>query len=391
MSEKEKSSFSDIYLSNKIDEKNWSRPVKLGTNINTGRDEFAPFIAPDNKTMYYSSNRKDMGIGGADIYKVTRKDDTWLNWTDPVNVGRPLNTRAFDSYMSIDASGMVFTAQSGRTIDGGNLDIFVLNERPIKIGLKGVVTDEKTDETIIATLLLKKDGNAIDTLNADTGDGTYETKLPDEGKYELEVSAEGYFPKSGKVILMNLVNDTTVFKDFALKPIKKNVILTGTIYDAKTNEPIESSIVANLRLNSDIGFKKATDKGYYESELVKTGWYILTASAEGYLNSTDSIESVGGEATLISKEFYLDPIEIGSTVRLNNIFFDFDKTTLKSESFIELDKVVDFLNNNGSVEIEIAGHTDSKGSDDYNLNLSQGRAQAVVDYLIQNGIDDFRL
>lgn len=391
LSEKENSAFSDIYLSNKVDEKNWTRPVKLGTNINTPRDEFAPFIAPDDKTMYYSSNRKDMGIGGADIYKVTRKDDTWLNWTDPVNVGRPLNTRAFDSYMSIDGAGMVFTAQSGSTVDGGNLDIFWLNERPVKIELKGVITNEKTQEAITATIMIKKDGQPLDTLNSGSGAGSYETKLQEEGDYTLDVSAEGYFPKSGKFSLNNLLNDTIVFKDFALKPLKKNVILSGTVYDAKTNQPISSNVVANLRSNSKIGFKKKTDEGYYENELEKTGWYILTASAEGYLNATDSIESVGGEVTLLSKDFYLDPIEVGSTVRLNNIFFDFDKTTLKSESFVELDKVVDFLNNNNTVEIEIAGHTDSKGSDDYNLNLSQGRAQAVVDYLIQNGIDNFRL
>ena len=88
---------------------------------------------------------------------------------------------------------------------------------------------------------------------------------------------------------------------------------------------------------------------------------------------------------------YLSPIEIGLTVRLNNIYFDFDKTTLKSESFVELNKVVDFLKQNPSVEIEIAGHTDNKGADEYNLNLSQGRSQSVVDYIVSQGVDQSRL
>ena len=78
-------------------------------------------------------------------------------------------------------------------------------------------------------------------------------------------------------------------------------------------------------------------------------------------------------------------------MRLKNIYFDFDKTTLKTESFTELDKVVDFLKQNRSVEIEISGHTDNKGSDDYNLNLSHGRSQSVVDYLTGQGIESFRL
>ncbi|MDZ7647224.1 MAG: OmpA family protein [Cytophagales bacterium] len=106
---------------------------------------------------------------------------------------------------------------------------------------------------------------------------------------------------------------------------------------------------------------------------------------------SDSVEVVSEEITPVVKNIYLTPIEVGLTVRLKNIYFDFDKTTLKSESFVELDKVVDFLKRNSSVSIEISGHTDSKGSDSYNENLSQGRSQAVVDYLISQGIDSSRL
>ena len=153
----------------------WGRPIKLDNTINTGRDEFAPFLAPDNKTLYYSSNRKDMGIGGSDIYKVTRLDDTWLKWSAPVNVGRPLNTRAFDAYMSVDNNKNVFTTQSGSTIDGGNLDIFWLQLKDIKIRIKGVVLDQKSGEVVPnAEMTLVKNQKLIDTLSVDD-DGTYTT------------------------------------------------------------------------------------------------------------------------------------------------------------------------------------------------------------------------
>jgi outer membrane protein OmpA-like peptidoglycan-associated protein len=131
--------------------------------------------------------------------------------------------------------------------------------------------------------------------------------------------------------------------------------------------------------------------GRYEQEIKTLGKYMFTASAEGYLNATDSIVVDDKELTPFVKDIVLQPIEVGVTVRLKNIYFDFDRTTLKSESFVELDKVVDFLKQNPHVEIEISGHTDSKGSDDYNLNLSQGRSQSVVDYLVSQGIDEFRL
>ena len=97
------------------------------------------------------------------------------------------------------------------------------------------------------------------------------------------------------------------------------------------------------------------------------------------------------EVTPVTKDLQLQPIEVGVTVRLKNIYFDFDKTTLKNESFTELNKVVDFLKSNPSVEIEISGHTDSKGSDDYNASLSQGRSEEVVNYIISQGIDSYRL
>lgn len=131
--------------------------------------------------------------------------------------------------------------------------------------------------------------------------------------------------------------------------------------------------------------------GKYEKEVSKLGWYMITASAEGYLNATDSVEANDDALSPFSRDLYLAQIEVGLTVRLKNIYFDFDRTTLKDESFPELNKVVDFLKQNESVEIEISGHTDNRGSDEYNVNLSQGRSQAVVDYIIGQGIDEFRL
>ena len=135
---------------------------------------------------------------------------------------------------------------------------------------------------------------------------------------------------------------------------------------------------------------EATD-GMYEQDIARKGWYVMTASAAGYLNATDSIQVTSDDESPFIKDIYLQPIEVGLTVRLKNIYFDYDKTTLKSESFVELNKVIDFLKSNGTVEIEISGHTDSKGSDTYNETLSQGRSQAVVDYLISQGIDSGRL
>ncbi|MEM9857982.1 MAG: OmpA family protein [Bacteroidota bacterium] len=390
-SEKENSTFSDLYLTQKQGD-SWTRPVKLAAPLNTSRDEFGPFLAPDDKTMYFASNRKTEGsVGGMDIWKSTRLDDSWLNWSAPVNVGRPLNTRAFDSYMSIDTYGNIFTTQSGRTIDGGNLDIFQLIEKPINITLRGFVSDQKTGDSIGANIIISKGDVPVDTVKVENGEGTYSTiEIDPQTSYSFIVSSEGYANTPGELEVGRVMSDTVMIKDFSLIPLKKNALLSGTVYDQKTDEIIPALLEIE-KAEGDRIYRKRLENGYYETELVDLAWYNITAKAEGYINGLDSVQYLTEEQTLLTKDIYLMPIEIGTTVRLENIFFDFDKTTLKSESFVELDKVVEFLNSNSSLEIEIAGHTDSKGGDDYNINLSQGRAEAVVNYLIENGIDEFRL
>lgn len=389
-SEKENSEFNDLYLIKNMGNNDWSRPEKLSGNINTGRDEFAPFLAPDDKTMYFSSTRKDMGIGYSDIYKTVRLDDTWINWSDPVNVGRPLNTRAYDAYFSMDTHNNVFTTQSGNTIDGGNLDIFSLQLKDISITIKGLVIDQKSGLEISgAHLLLSKNDANIDTLMS-SENGTYESILNEgNGDFNLAASLVGYLPGSVSFSIGDVINDTTIIQDIRLQPERKQVFVNGIVYNAKTNEPIKSTIAIDF-LN-DQKSQTTNDEGFYESEMIEKGWYTITAKAEGFLTNTDSVNFDDEDQTLYEKNIYLQPIEVGTTVRLENIFFDFDKTTLKEESFIELNKVVEFLNDNPTIEIEIAGHTDSKGADDYNLNLSQGRAQAVVDYITSEGIESFRL
>ncbi|MEM6361031.1 MAG: OmpA family protein [Bacteroidota bacterium] len=389
-SEKENSTFSDLYLT-KREGDGWSRPIKLAAPLNTSRDEFGPFLAPDDKAMYFASNRKENSVGGMDIWKTWRLDDSWLNWSEPVNVGRPLNTRAFDSYMSVDTHGNIFTTQSGRTIDGGNLDIFQLIERPITITLKGFVSDKKSGDGIGAQIIISKDNLAIDTIKVENGEGTYSTTdIKPESDYSFLVSSEGYANTPGELEVGKVMNDTVMLKDFMLIPLKKNPLLSGTVYDEKTNE-IVPALLEIRKMDGERVYRKKLETGYYEAELTEINWYMITASAEGYINGLDSVEYSSDDQSLLTRDIYLKPIEVGTTVRLENIFFDFDKTTLKSESFVELDKVVEFLNSNPSVEVEIAGHTDSKGGDDYNMNLSQGRAEAVVNYLIENGIEGLRL
>lgn len=389
-SEIENSIRSDLYITHDLGDGQWSRPEKL--KISNNSDEFGPFIGPDNKTLYFASDRSAPGKqGGADIYKSERLDDSWNNWSEPVNLGKPINTAAGDAYFTIDANGNVYTSRANSRVDGGNLDIFMLIPKNIKVKIAGVVLNAKNNQSLAANVVVSlKDQKPI-TLKVPIS-GKFETRIPEIDQYVVSATAEGFLPKEETFSVPPLQGDTTLNIEILLTPVAKKLVLTGTVYNKKDNTPVSAKVVITRPPTRVAPVVLQTNaSGQYEHDITAMGWYSLSGSAEGFLNAADSVEVVSEEQTPIQKDLYLQPIEVGVTVRLKNIYFDFDKTTLKPESFTELNKVVDLLKQNPSVEIEIAGHTDSKGSDDYNRNLSQGRSQAVVDYIISQGIDNYRL
>ena len=388
-SEVENSQNSDLYATHLQPDGTWSRPVKL--KLSTSLDDVGPFIGPDQATLYFGSARQSPGRqGGVDIYKSMRLDDTWTNWGEPVNLGKPINTGGLDYYFTMDNAGNVFTSRANKALEGAQLDLYMLVPKEFKINLVGIVYNQKTKDPIPADVVLKI--AAKDPLKLkSTTDGKFETKFSEVKGFSLDASASGFLPKSQDITLPVLNSDTTVYVDIYLTPVAKKLILAGTVYDKKTDKPVGSKLTITIKGDKKTNFKLDAADGKYEQEIPKTGWYMLSAAAEGYINAVDSVSVDDPDMSPVTKDVYLQPIEIGLTVRLKNIYFDFDKTSLKSQSFVELNKVVDFLKQNHTVEIEISGHTDSKGSDDYNLNLSQGRSQAVVDYLISQGIDSSRL
>ncbi|MFZ6014462.1 MAG: OmpA family protein [Bacteroidota bacterium] len=388
-SEKAGSISSDLYASHAQPDGSWSRPQLL--KISSPLDDVGPFIDPNQKVLYFASARQALGRQGqTDIYKTNRLDDTWNNWSAPVNVGKPINTSGEDFYFTVDRSGNVITSRANKAMEGAQLDLYMLVPKTIRINLNGMVLNQKTNEPLQANVEVKpkeKDPVKLRT----TASGKYETKLPEVAEFTVAASAEGFNAKDETVKVPLLNNDTTLTVDILLMPRPKQLMLTGNVYNKKTDQLITAKLDIALKGDKKVDLKNEAAGGKYEQAIPKIGWYMITATSEGFLNTTDSVWINDPDVTPVIKDLYLQPIEVGVTVRLKNIYFDFDKTTLKKESFVELNKVVDFLKENSSVEIEISGHTDNKGSDDYNINLSQGRSQAVVDYLISQGIESFRL
>jgi outer membrane protein OmpA-like peptidoglycan-associated protein len=300
----------DIYVCFLTSNGTWTEPKSLGKTINLPDfDEMTPYMAADGVTLYFSSNRPG-GLGDNDIWMTKRLDKTWQKWSEPQNLGSPINSADWDAFFTLDAGGEY--AYLTNSVDGyGKSDIvrvkLLEREKPDPVVLvSGNVYNKKTNEPLSASLVYETLPDGAEAGNGVSSplDGSFKIVLPYDKNYLIKATADKFFAQS-----------------------------------------------ENLNLDS----------------LVKSGYRE------------------------IHKDLYLVPIEIGQVVRLNNVFFDFDKWDLRPESFVELDRVVTLLKENPAIEIEMSAHTDSYGTDEYNFKLSDNRAKSVMEYILSKGVSANRI
>lgn len=214
----------DLYVSTKNQDGTFTKPKRLAGNINSDFNEFAPFLASDNKTLYFSSDRPG-GLGQSDIYKCERLDSTWLAWSEPVNLGAPINTPEKDGYYVTDARGeYAYLVSEQNSFGGADIVRIKLTKeqiaRPV-ILLNGHVTDAKTKKTIDATLEYNVYPDDVDEGVAHTKhpSGEYKLVLPYGENYAINVYAKGYVPYYDTISLAYSGEYKEVKRDYALVPL----------------------------------------------------------------------------------------------------------------------------------------------------------------------------
>lgn len=291
--------------------------MNLGRVINTPYAEFSPFLHPDGKTLYFSSNGHP-GLGGLDVFKATRlRADSWTEWSEPVNLGKEINTPYNDWGYQFDAHGDKAYFAVGNRLDGfGGSDIYTVSLPGMfqpggVLSVSGKVTDPSGN--FLSADLRWNDlvaGREVGRATSDPQNGEYIIHLPTGGKYAYYAEKPGYMGQS-----------------------------------------------ENLDLTEELGYRE------YVMDIVL---YPISKPAE-------------------------DLPRLVAEIRMNNVFFDFDKASLRSESKLELDRWVKMLKENPSVSLEIDGHTDSIGTESYNLGLSERRVKSVARYIEDQGIGAGRL
>jgi outer membrane protein OmpA-like peptidoglycan-associated protein len=302
----------DLYVSFMQDDSVWTEPLNLGKVVNTAAEESGPFLAADDKTLYFSS-KGFSGYGGSDVYASVRLDDTWTNWSPPENLGPEINSPLEDLFFNIPANSEY--AYYSRGVSETNTDIFrvklpIMRSPEIWVTVKGKLVDAKTGEPIGAKIIYEKlpDGTVAGITQSDPKTGEYEIKLPAGYLYGIRAEAKDHISENQNLDLRNITAETVIdHKDFMLDPIGVAVI------------------------------------------------------------------------------------EADAVITLNNIFFDFDKATLKPESFPELNRIVTLMNERPTMQVDIAGHADATGDSGYNKGLSRRRAESVQKHLVGKGVTESRI
>lgn len=392
----------DIFVSTKDDKGKWSKPEQVQGGLNTAYDEGACTFSPDGREMYLTQCVEDASYPRfAQIVKSSRSDASWGKVSE-VKITNDTLTAYAHPAISPDNEWLYFVSD----MPGGKGGLDIWRVRFTSAGMGGVENlgspiNTEGDEMFP---VFRPNGDLYFSSNGHPGMGGLDifiAKVGSDRKYHLEhpgyplnsqgddfgMTFEGPYNRGFFSSNRGDGRGWDHIYSFENPEIVQNVV--GWVYEQDGYELHEAEvfIVANDGTNQRIGVKS---DGSFSYQVTPGVDYLFLATCKGYLNHKEELSVKQAEE---SEEYTLQFAlpSISSPVLIENIFYDFDKATLREESTEALDKLVEMLNENPNITIEMAAHCDSRGADAYNKRLSQKRAESVVNYLIEHGIAPERL
>ncbi len=349
----------DLYWSKKVGNR-WSKPKNLGSAVNSRYWDSQPSFSIDGKTLYFTSNRPG-GKGGKDIWKTTLDENG--RWTKAVNMGERINTDKDEVCPFIHYDDQTLYFSSNGHVGMGGFDIFYCRKvddslwtMPVNIGYPINTAGDEMNLIVGAS-------GSMAVFSSDKLEGYGGQDL-----YSFELYKEA-------------------------QPIP-TTYMKGIVFDEKSKQPLAADFrIIDLENGKEVvsAFADAVT-GSFLISLPANKNYALNVSMEGYLFYSENIELLSGTPEQpFLKNVPMKKLLVGESVVLKNVFFETNKYDLKDESRVELLKLRDFMQNNPAVIIEISGHTDNVGNDNDNQTLSEHRAQAIYNFLVENGIEADRL
>jgi outer membrane protein OmpA-like peptidoglycan-associated protein len=342
----------------------WTEPELVRGINNSKADDFSPVLSPDGQTLYFASSRPG-GQGGNDLYKSTLGANN--RFSTPENLGDKINTPGNDNFPGIAPDGTLYFSSDGHP-GLGKLDLFRV-EKDGKVTNLGTPINSTGDD--FAPYLTGKD---VGVFSSNRAGGKGSDDLYMFRKKPLKLVT---FYAEGKVLGVNGKTGVTT-------PLG--------------NETVDVLNSAGQKVQS----VQTAEDGTFKVKLDTSATYSLVADRSGYFTARQQVSTVGKAPAQDQLPNEMNDISMPVTLALNeiiknkaivveNIFYDYNKADIRPDAAGELDKLVQTLVDNPDISIELSSHTDSRGKDAFNLNLSQKRAQSAVDYIISKGIDKSRI
>ena len=409
----------DIFISKKVDGK-WAPIQNAGNSVNTMGNEGAQNLSLDSRYLFFVACDRPSGLGGCDIYYSVRMGD---EWSEAINPGVLLNSRHWETYPCLSPTGDYLYFAGNRPGGIGKSDIWRSKVTILENGML------KFDEPVnLGPVINTPDDEFSPFIHADNRTLYYSSKgLPGMGGYDVFVSYRDSLDNWSKPqnigypintcrdeigFVVNAYGDKAYFssdgqedngqgKDIYeirltednFRPMKKMKFAKGRIVDAETLTPVQAQIdIFSIKSNESV-FRSVSDKkeGEFVACVPEEEDFGININKKGYMLYSAYFTPKDSLQFELQKGIALERIETGKTMILKNIFFDSDDYTLQKESYLELDRLIAFLIQNTRVRIRLSGHTDNKGSSEYNQKLSENRAQMAYNYLITKGIPQTRL
>lgn len=392
---------SDIFFSTKDEKGNWQRPEQAGGELNTAFDEGVMSFSPDGQTMYLTVARRALDHNtSVEIYTSQRSDATW---SAPQKLEITADTISAFGHPAVSPDGTYLYFASDMPGGFGGKDIWRINlkDRVGSLENMGEQINTSGDEMFPymrtdSLMYFSSDGHpgfgGLDMFTArlnSTGDrwsvenvGIPLNSQGDDFGITFGEGESGFFSSNR--------GDARGY-DHIFSFVKPDIKVTisGMVLD-KDEEPVPNAVI---RIVGDDGSNQkevARDDGSFRFNLQRGVKYVMLAGAKGYLNVKQEFESDSAEEDAdYGIDFILAAIHKPQVVE--NIFYDFDKASLRPESKAALDEMAQMLRDNPNVTLEMGSHTDRVGTDEYNEGLSDRRAKSVVDYLVSAGIAPDRL
>lgn len=371
----------DIYVSHKKGS-SWSIPVNMGDKINTAENEMFPFISEGNQLFFASNGHA--GLGGLDLFSIDLKDKN----SAPINLGYPINTSKDDFGLILKNDQGYFTSNrlKGESFD----DIYHFSI--VSRLLKGQVFNSETNEILGNTRvsLLNENGDLIDKFS--TGeDGKFRFLIPEVKSYQLRSEKERFADGSVVMSASDFQDETET--NVLVYQVPDNILhLNGLTIFKEDEKPIAQMTITVQDQQTKEEFDVLSDTlGKFTCHLKRETEYNLEFRKKGLMSKYEQISTLklSGNNIYICKKF--DRLQVGKTFILKNILYDLDKANIREDAAIELEKLVLIMESNPGLKIELSSHTDSRGSDSYNLELSERRAKSAAAFIVSRGISPDRI